>query len=470
MNKLSPNIVKIFNKKLKVEVSDDKLEVFLTIPNFKWPKLKSIELLKYFNSYTEFKSEFDQEIFKKAIKERNTKFSIAKGTPAIDGIDGKIEQKYEEANKKAKPKILKSGNADFKELGLIKCVDKNQILFKVTPYITEKHGLDVYGDKIEAREANELPVELLENVKYDRKDQTIKANISGFPLFDGEKINVSNTVEIEQDIDLSIGNIDVPCNLTIHGSVKEGFSIKAQGDIVITNCIENATVECSGNLTIKGNVNNHYKGSVFCNQDFHGKSLNHAKLIINGNCKIDKESMFSDIYCQGNIECKGVLIGGKVTSQKGDITIYELGSKMEAAKTEIKIYPTDELFEKINEYTNIVINAQKEYEKAETEKQEIEDYLCQPGITAKEFSEFEKIFEEFVKKQKILSNKIIVDKKSLQSAKDELKKINPGTLNIKKIIYPGVKIKIAGLFYLVRHEERRISFFSNDKKIDTKML
>ena len=59
---------------------------------------------------------------------------------------------------------------------------------------------------------------------------------------DRKSAKVSNTLEIDQNVDFSTGNIDFPGNVIVHRSVKDCFTVKARDDIEVRGLIEAATL------------------------------------------------------------------------------------------------------------------------------------------------------------------------------------------------------------------------------------
>jgi uncharacterized protein (DUF342 family) len=68
---------------------------------------------------------------------------------------------------------------------------------------------------------------------YENGVTTLYSLRNGAVNYRGDRINVSNYLEINQDIDFKTGNIDFDGYLTVKGSVEDGFSVLANKDIEI---------------------------------------------------------------------------------------------------------------------------------------------------------------------------------------------------------------------------------------------
>lgn len=77
------------------------------------------------------------------------------------------------------------------------------------------------------------------------EDKTkLLADIDGEVVYEGNKFNVKNLLTINHDVDNSIGNIDFTGDILIKGDVREGYSVKAEGDVTIFGTVEGATGYC----------------------------------------------------------------------------------------------------------------------------------------------------------------------------------------------------------------------------------
>lgn len=470
---LSPNQINLFDKKIELIVSSDKLSVKMKISKFKWPQIKSSEVTKYLES-KKILNGIQKDIIKQAIAERDKEFIVAQGTPATPGTDGSYEIIFKSPQSQLAPKKLDNGEVDHRELDAIICVTKDEILSQIVPAIQGIPGVNVFGDLALPEKVREPEIQPGENTYYQEQDHTLRAAIGGLPRIENGMIHIKDTVTLDQDVDYSIGNIRVPCNLIIKGSVQEGFTVVASGHIQIRNEINNAFVSCGGNLTVGKGVNNKSLGKIYVDGDMSCKYLNCADLWVNGNLNVDREILFSNITCNGNLVCtreEGVVIGGNIFVEKNMI-VNEIGTKLEAANTRITICDMEDYIQKTENLDKEKSTLDESLIKILKELKGVQEYLESSTITQEESVEFKGIYADYLSQANGIKKKI----DHIVSSKEELKTIikdkKSGEIQIKSTIYPGVRIKIKDAFLLTKYEEKRIVFMYNAKKrsVDTKLL
>lgn len=472
MVELSPNQVVLFDKKFKLQIAKDFMSVSLTIPTFKWPAVKVGQVVKYLKM-KKIVEGIDKESIKIAIANRNEKVIIVKGKAPVEGANGSYEILFDKGDEKKRPKVLESGSVDYRELSSVICVDKEKPLIKIVPEVQGTAGINVQGKEIEPSPVSPPKIQCGQNVYLNQDDNIIYSLISGLPILTDTSISVTDTVTIDQDIDYSIGNLDIPCNLVIKGAIQEGFNVNAIGDITVMGEINNAFVTCGGNLKVKDGINNKNNGKILVNQSLSCKFMNFAKVDVAGDINVNREIMFSNVACGGTIKVtkeEGIIIGGEIVAGNGLIA-NEIGSKVEAATTKLTVCPVDELSNKLDDIAKELTTIENSIKSIETEIVGITQYLESSTITSEEFTQFETIYEEFTRKlenERIHQTNLNEEKKQLEY---EIYKMKAGEIKVKKVIYPGVRIKIKKAHLMTIHEEHRLAFYlEKSGSITTKLL
>ena len=96
-------------------------------------------------------------------------------------------------------------------------------------------------------------------------------------------INVLPIHEIKGDVDFKTGNINFPGNLVIHGNVSNGFTVTAEGEIVIIGDVDASDITAGGKLSIRGAVQGMDKVTLTSGGDFTAKTINRAIINAKGN-------------------------------------------------------------------------------------------------------------------------------------------------------------------------------------------
>ena len=158
---------------------------------------------------------------------------------------------------------------------------------------------------------------------------------NGFPALEDQQIVVHQSLIINGDINFHTGNIDCPGDLLIKGSIMAGFKVKAE-NLTVTGSIENAEVECRGNLACTGGIIACQDYPLVCGANLWCKYLENSRIEVKNNIFIAGSSLHSFLRAGNNIvlcHSSAVLVGGK--SEAGN-SLYSgsLGAKW-ATPTEI---------------------------------------------------------------------------------------------------------------------------------------
>ena len=254
--------------------------------------------------------------------EENLKFNegvccvFVEGKKPVDGNVQKVILDYDmsiETGKKSE-----DGSIDFKERSFIHNIDAGVQIAHFIPEKPAVDGLDIYDEVLEANYDENPCYKIGNNLKVEADGINIKSAIKGILVNNNNTISVSNVIEIEK-VDLSTGNIEVDGSVIIKENVTPGFSIKTEGDIKVNGNIEDAKINCGGNLIVSGGIIGGPDSDMHINGKVYASFIRNANLICNGDV-IANQIVNSDISCNNRVivlEGKGVIIGGNVKALNG---------------------------------------------------------------------------------------------------------------------------------------------------------
>lgn len=269
-------------RQLNVYVSDDKMEAYADIiykPRILY-KLKDEEEEKgklilmpvvsqkiYPPRYTEenIKEELSknnvvygiiEENLQKLIESNNKKMLVAKGKKVVNDEDDFVDIKFETTSSYKQDEI---GNIDFKSIGLVNSVKKNQVIAVRHYGKNGSDGFNVMGNVIKHKKGKK--VRLKAGAGCVMKDEnTVVAAIDGKPSCRGAVFYVNQVHELNDDVDLKTGNICFLGDITVHGSIKEGMAVDCGNNLLVDRNVEKSKLNARGNIVIKGNI----VGSKIC--------------------------------------------------------------------------------------------------------------------------------------------------------------------------------------------------------------
>jgi uncharacterized protein (DUF342 family) len=282
-------------------------------------------------------------------KGRITDFVIAQGLMPEAGIDTQFLSLMPNESHERKPHIDANGDVDYRELGDIVIVHKDQVLMQRIPPIPGKNGRNVLGELIPPSGGLNLSFSSDKKGVYvnPEDDNQLLSMITGQPVIIPNGIIVSPVLTVKK-VDFSSGNIRFDGSVVVQGDVAEGMKIYALEDITIDGSVTDAQIECMGCLNIKGGVTGNsllvsngdinVKGGIQGSQEIHepieddenlAKVVSHGSIIVGFvenfsieagvDIVVEKYALNSQLMA-GNKIVTGAKNSGKKSSIMGGIT------------------------------------------------------------------------------------------------------------------------------------------------------
>jgi len=308
---------------------------------------------------------------------------IAKATPAVHGIDAYIQWQIdaqqakpdadENTENQSENQPSDEPNEDeavcFYGKSVFTVVKTGDVLGKVHPEVPGTEGKDVRGKPLASRTAKPLEFKYDESIGLD-ENHNLVAQIDGVLIRDRQTARVSDTLEIDENVDFSTGNIDFPGNVLVRQGIKDCFTVKARDDIEVRGLIEAATLIAGKDLHAKGGFAGREQGTAHIEGNLLGKYLDAVQTQVGGDLCIEREVINCNCTVLGNISSpRGSLIGG-CTYVSGQVELMDLGASAQPI-TELHVGVLPLLDPLIDELTAIVEQMIEEREKLLTEQEMI---------------------------------------------------------------------------------------------------
>lgn len=315
---------------VKIRLSKDRMMAFLFVfpPRYGGKEIKKENILEelkenkivyglkedLINSITENKQYFQL-------------FIVAEGVAAINGKDGSV---IECAPKTSEIDIQEDekGNVDYKNLNIIHTVEKGFVICEIINPTKGENGINILGETLVAKDGKAPKIPAGKNTVLSEDGTKLLSEIDGYISYEREKYRVENRLEIKSDVDNSVGNIDFLGDVVIYGEVKNGFKIKATGNVHVKEMVEGAEIYAGGSIVIDKGMNGNKHGILNAGEDIKCKFLENCTVTAGGS--IYTESIvWCDIFCDQSVYAKnnkGVIIGGSITATKS-VEAKMIGSK-----------------------------------------------------------------------------------------------------------------------------------------------
>ncbi|MBN2288698.1 MAG: DUF342 domain-containing protein [Candidatus Glassbacteria bacterium] len=244
------------DKYIEVSVADNVMEAYLSlgVPEGIAEITVNDVLYKLYERGVE--CGIDEKLIDKLLKDGQPvrKAVVARGKPRVDGQDAKIDMKID-IEKSSQPLINEDGTVDFKNINLIKVVDKDQLLAVKTPATPGEVGFTVTNKKLEPRPGEDEPMPRGKNTYLSEDELSLYSSLIGNVFYEDHLLHVENVYVVRGNVDYSTGNISYPGDVIINGDVKADFQVHTEGNIFVRGTVEAAElVSTSGNIEVKKGI------------------------------------------------------------------------------------------------------------------------------------------------------------------------------------------------------------------------
>lgn len=391
----------------------------------------------------------------------STPYQVAAAILPEDGHDSYLEYNFETDINKLKARESASGNVDFKELNRIQNVVKGQALAKLIPATRGKGGKTVFGRYLEAKNGKDIPVQLGQNVEFDRDGLTVIASTDGQVLLVNGKITVEPVMYLDA-VNIKSGNIIFLGSLIIKGGVDDGFDVKASGDIEIGGTVGKCNIESDGNIIIHQGVFGKNVGCIKAGRSLWVKFVQETRIEVEENVVATDSLMNCDVTAMKNIVLygkKAQITGGRLFATE-EICARTVGSPGGGATTELTVGVDPRAKKKLDELQDAEASLAKELENIELDIGTLENQKKIRRSLPKDKEDNLKKLIERRDKINIDAGEMNKEIDSLQQHLRELKAV--GKVKVEGTVYPGTKIYVRDVLDEVKTEVTGCTFFYED--------
>lgn len=464
------------DKNFTITISEDKMFAYLKA-NSKDQKLDAREVLDQMEkdgiSFGIRKSIFTS--FKTLNDALNVTpiLEIARGVGPKKGSPAELIFSFDKDRVPGKPFIDSNGRAHYRKLNYVENIDVGSLLVEKKMARKGFDGRNVLNELLSAEYGEDLLVEHSDNVipkKISEKNCVrYYSLVPGMPTYNDEKLNVETSINIDRDIDFSVGNINFNGSLLVAGNVKRGFLVECIGNIEIGGNVDFSSVIAGQNLKILNGVVTGKKKSVIAGNNASIKFSENSNVTIGNDLFVDNWILHSFVDCKGKVvlsEEKGMIVGGKIKSGIS-VEANEIGSEANV-ETEIVINYNDEYYKNndLIDYYNALVRKiylfkdeiKKSYEMIEKVKNSENMDFTQKATL------IEKISEKIYDKRELLVKEEEEEVSFKQFLIENNYVLSPQVL-VRHKIYPGVKLFFNDTVFIIRKEYERVKFYLDDSII-----
>ncbi len=454
------------DSKVVVEVSEDEMKAFMTVipPKPRGRDLDIDDVLEALNDEGVVVG-IKQEVIGESLEGEtyNVQVLVAEGQKPRNGDDAKINYNFR-IEKKVRLQEDEKGQVNFKDLDLVENVVAGQLLATKTPATEGREGRSITNRILPAKNGNDVPLNPGKNTEVSPDGMSIIAAINGQVVLFNNKVNVEPIYEVKGDVDIHTGNILFLGTVIVKGSVEDGFSIKAAGDIEIMGSVGKCLLDAEGDIHIKQGCMGKLGGNIKAGGSVWAKFLEQINVTAGKNVFVQDGIM----HCQVDTTEKVVCFGKRATIVGGRIRAGEIVN----TKTLGSVSFTETIVE-----VGVDPKSRQRLYDVDKERTEVESSLEKLNANIGTLQSQKKVRRNFGDEKEELLNKMLASRDELtirlneiteemNELKSYLKLLKTiGKVSVSKDVFPGVRIAIKDIYYEVTNEFKYVTFVLDSGRI-----
>ena len=448
-----------------LRVSEDKLKAEVHITNTTLPRKKILLIIKELLKSQGIRYGLQTENLKNALQStiQTTPFTIARGRKPRTGQPPQIEKLINFHSEKKIFQKTSNDRVNYKEIIRFNIVEKGTPLLRIIPAQPGVPGKNILGEIIPPPPTpDKNPVRLGKNVAFDENDPALViATSPGMAtLSETGKVEVSNTFEVDGDIDLDTGNIRFPGRVVINGDVKAGFIVEAREDVIIYGSVEDAQVQAGRDIIIYQGFSGGLKGKLQAGRDIQVAFARNGKLEARRDILFEVELITCRTKAYRTVKSPdGRIVGGRTEAMES-IQIRSAGSE-EEVRTILVVGQKSAL----NEERDALLAQIEEYEQAFDEnKQRIYELVVKKLDNQLSPAEEEEL-DKLQQKQEEIKGDLNRFKALLETVQQKYEKLKKAFIRINGVVYPNVEVHVGEGTWLNQEKLHYISLHEKDERV-----
>lgn len=393
---------------------------------------------------------------------------VAEGTKPQNGTDASITFFFE--TDKTKLKIEEKDNrVDYKEMQMLQNVIEGQPLAKKNPPTKGVPGRTVTGKYLAAKDGKDIPLPLGKNVRVADDGLTILAEVNGEATYINGKINVETITIINENIDLKTGNKFFLGTIIVNGNVADGFKVEATGNIEIKGNVENALISAEGDVIVHQGIIGKGNGTVKAGKSVWAKFIENATIEAGDSVIVTQNIVNSEIKANRKIICvagkHAAIMGGRYIACE-EIVAKTIGAPSGGSETILQVGIDPQAKEKIDQHEIRLKQLEKMLEDLDKNIKTLTDLKRQK----KELSEDK---EALLREMQYKREEIATEEHELRNEYNEL--VNylnslklKGKISCTGKIYSSVRIQIKDVEEEIKHEDKGVTYYLEGGRIKRK--
>lgn len=439
-----------------VRISEDEMQAFLTLPAPAPGMIYTKDIVCGILNSKGVKAGLIEENIEHMVQDMiyGYEMPIAKGTPAVDGVDGFYQFNFNlETN--GKPLIRPDGSVDYWSIHAIEVVEAGQVIAVYTEPTPGSDGMTVKGKVKLGKRGRPQPPLTGRGFERSEDGRVYTATESGKIEKRENRIMISTVYEVKGDVDVQhTGSIDFRGDVIVHGNVNVGAVIKATGSVTVDGTSEACEIYAGKDVILRGGLLGAGRAVIKAAGTICAKFIEYASITCEGSMDVNS-LLNSNVVCYDMISVDGKhasIIGGNVFAARG-IESYCIGNASEIA-TEVQVGTNSRLLSELLDATKQIEEAHEMIERINIGLAQIDEYAKENNVDMRSDERRMSLLRTRIVKQAELAKA-----EEAKSRVDAIMAKSKGaTVRVIHHVFPGVHVSIDGNTAKVKDQQSSVEF------------
>jgi hypothetical protein len=307
------------------------------------------------------------------------------------------------------------------------------------------------------KDGRDVSFELGNNVALSRDGLRLVSTADGQVMLLQGRITVETVMVVPGDVDTTVGNINFLGSVIVKGSVSDGFTVKAVGNIEVMGNVGKAILETHADVIVHQGINGGGEGRVACGQSLWSKFIQNATVDAGLYVIVSDGILHSTVHAGKKILCKGKrakIVGGYLRAAE-EINASSLGA-VGSGETILEVGIDPKVKEEMVTLNNQVESVGKDYNNANLNLQSL---LKQEKVIKILPPDKQTLKKALTVKVATLKAQLAKATEALEKHRKDIDDLQAsGKISSSGLVYPGAKVIIKDVELDIIREYNSVTF------------
>ncbi|MFP4671328.1 MAG: DUF342 domain-containing protein [Desulfohalobiaceae bacterium] len=288
---------------------------------------------------------------------------------------------------------------------------------------------------------------------------------AGIVDWDGQTVSVQEAINVQGDVDYSTGNIDLQTgSVQIQGNIRAGFKVKTPDSVYVQQSVEGALVKAGKDCIVNAGLSMHEHGNVIVGGSLQAHFMENATVKARGDIIVSQDIVNSLVHTLGQVQAtkgRGTIQGGLIRAAQG-VQCKVLGSEHGVSTRVVLSFPAEG-------DPALVQRRDRLKQKLEQIQEELGEGNYQALLERTPKEKHPQLIEKLKAKTSINSELKEIKSRIKESRDALVQQALESKVVVKEVVYPGVEITIGQETLEVKETLRSPTFYLDQETMGIKI-